>query len=241
MKQPQNPMPEAPQPNTASPAAPLLDQARQWLTQGSVGELLGRLSPALQDAGNRLTARYHKLSTTQKVVGGIVLFWGVSRLLGGHTSKHHRKHGPHDQTESADTLNELLHFVNDRVEGYKHAVNESQDGQLRGYYQQLVSQSQQFASQLNGYLRQAGDGPQTSTTLKGKLYRGWMDAKAALTGHDEKAILHSNIYGEEWALKAFKDVLADDNLGGEMRRTVEGQYAQSQETYRRLQQLAARE
>lgn len=230
MNQPQNLMPEA----------PLFNQARQWLTQGSVGEMLGRLSPALHNAGNRLTARYHKLSTTEKVVGGVVLFWGVSRLLGGsHKSKHHRKHGSHDQTESADTLNELLQFVNDREEGYKHAVSESQGGQLSSYYQHLVSQSQQFAGQLNGYLRRAGDGPQNSTTLKGKLYRGWMDAKAALTGHDEKAILDSNIYGEEWALKAFKEALADDNLGGELRRTVEGQYAQSQETYRRLQQFAA--
>ncbi|OON66064.1 hypothetical protein B0919_22535 [Hymenobacter sp. CRA2] len=134
-------------------------------------------------------------------------------------------------------MRELLLFVNDRIEGYQRAVEESKDSELRGYYKQLVSQSQQFATQLNNHLRQQDGGHEDGTTLKGKLYRAWMDTKAAITGRDEKAILGSNVYGEEWALKAYEEALSDGALPPYLRREVHRQYAQSQKTYERLKQL----
>jgi uncharacterized protein (TIGR02284 family) len=191
----------------------LVDKATQWLNQGSMGDMLGRLT------------------TTQKVLGGALLVLGVGSLLrGGKASK--RTEG-----QQADALHELLYFVNDRIEGYQRAVEESKDPQLSGYYKQLVSQSQQFANELNGYLREQGSDRQTSTTVKGKLYRSWMDAKAAVMGSDESAILGSNIHGEEWALKAYKEALADQSIRGAIRQEVERQYEQSQKTYKELQKL----
>ena len=166
------------------------------------------------------------------LIGSALLAVGVSYFF----TKGQNKKGPAPDDET-DTLHELLLFVNDRVEGYQRAVDESQDAELSGYYKQLVSQSQQFANQLNQYLRQKGGGRETSTTLKGKLYRRWMDAKAALTGTDEKAILGSNVYGEEWALKAYQDALSSDTLTGQLRQEVERQYEISQQTYDKLKKL----
>jgi uncharacterized protein (TIGR02284 family) len=183
------------------------NKATRWLNQGSMG------------------------TTTQKVLGGALLVLGVGSLLRGG------KAGKRAEGQSADALHELLYFVNDRIEGYQRAVDESQDPQLSGYYKQLVSQSQQFANELNGYLREQGGDRQTSTTVKGKLYRSWMDAKAAVTGSDENAILGSNIHGEEWALKAYKEALADQSIRGAIRQEVERQYEQSQKTYKELQKL----
>ncbi|GAA3939210.1 PA2169 family four-helix-bundle protein [Hymenobacter algoricola] len=207
--------------STSTSTDTLADKAAQWLNKGSMGEMLG------------------KLSTTQKVLGGALLVLGAGALLrgskGGSAAKSAAKGG------QAGTLNELLYFVNDRIEGYQRAADESQDAQLSGYYKQLVSQSQQFSNELNGYLRQQGGERQTSTTAKGKLYRVWMDAKAAVTGHDEKAILGSNVYGEEWALKAYQEALDDHTLTGTLRQAVERQYGQSQKTYKELQKLESQQ
>ncbi|WP_426058773.1 ferritin-like domain-containing protein [Hymenobacter sp. B1770] len=205
-----------------------IGQAQQWLKQGNVGQLLGQVPASLKKVGNQTATSFNKLSTTQKVVGGAALLVGATLLA--------RRNKGGRAGQSA-TLNELLYFVNDRIEGYKRAVDESQDTQLRGYYQQLVTQSQQFANQLNAYLSQEGGARQTSTTVKGKFYRAWMDAKAALTGNDEKAILGSNIYGEEWAIKAYEEALNDNTLTGVMRQAVDRQYAQSQKTYHELKSL----
>ncbi|HEX8425946.1 PA2169 family four-helix-bundle protein [Hymenobacter sp.] len=211
----------------------LLDQAKQLLNKGSMGDMLTQIQvpQSVKDAGTGALAKVNKLSTTQKVVGGALLAAGV-----GYLAVRNRKP---KSTGQAATLHELLLFVNDRIEGYQRAVEESQDTKLQGYYKQLVSQSQQFSNKLNTYLRQQeGTGSEEKgKTLKGRLYRAWMDTKAALTGADEKAILGSNIYGEEWALKAYEDALNDHTLTGSLRLEVERQYALSQKTYKELQKM----
>jgi uncharacterized protein (TIGR02284 family) len=173
-----------------------------------------------------------KRGTVKKILGGTLLALGVGYLA--------RKAGSRTKA-AADTLQELLQFVNDRIAGYERAVAESQDAELRGYYKQLVSQSQQFATYLNTVLNQQSGRRETGTTLKGKLYRSWMDAKAALTGSDEKSILGSNIYGEEWALKAYQEALASQTLTGTLRQAVERQHTLSQHTYQHLKNLQAKQ
>ena len=140
-------------------------------------------------------------------------------------------------SNTADTLNELTEFVNDRIEGYKHAVENTKDQQHKAYYQQLVSQSQQWASELNGFATNYGGDAEKSTTLKGKLFRGWMDVKSTVTGSSEKALLDSNVYGEEWALKAYKDALDSNDLPQPVRQAVERQYEKSQQTYDKLKSM----
>ena len=137
----------------------------------------------------------------------------------------------------ADTLNELALFVNDRIEGYRTAAHETSDPQNKSYYQELVQQSEQFVNEINGFARAAGGDAESSTTLKGKFYRGFMDAKAILTSRDEKSILNSNIYGEEWAIKAYTEALASPDLAGPARQAVERQHQASQQTLRKLQKL----
>lgn len=251
MKQPQQPtspdngQPEAPTTDNQNSAAQsdgtgnLLNQAKDLLNKGSVPDLLSQLPDSVKQlpqtvkgAGNNALSSINKLSTTQKVVGGTLLAAGL-----GYLAVRSRKP---KSTGQAATLHELLLFVNDRIEGYQRAVDESQDTKLRGYYKQLVSQSQQFSNRLNQYLRQQEGGVEKGRTVKGRLYRAWMDTKAAITGADEKAILGSNIYGEEWALKAYEDAINDHTLTGAIRSEVERQYAQSQNTYKELQKLDAK-
>ena len=220
--------------DTAQSSGSLLDQAQQWLNQGSMNDLLSRVPETVKGLGTNVSNSYNKLSTTQKVVGGALLALGAGYLI-LNNNKAADKSQPNE--EPADALHELLLFVNDRIEGYQRAVEESQDPQLSGYYKQLVSQSQRFANELNNHLRQQNGDRETATTLKGKFYRAWMDTKAAVTGADEEAILGSNIYGEEWAIKAYKEALSDKSLPGALRLEVERQYAQSKKTYKDLQKL----
>ena len=200
---------------------PLVDKAKHFFNQ---------LPQSVKETSGKATTSFNQLSTTQKVVGGgLLLFVGARLLTSGRKSRN----------KQADTLHELLHFVNDRIEGYKKAASESQDRSLQSYYQQLASQSRKFANDLNGYLTRLGDKRETGTTLKGKLYRRLMEATAAITGHDEKAILATNIHGEQWAIAAYEDALKDKTLKGAMRRAVSRQHAYSKQTYQQLKELEA--
>ncbi|MGI4762631.1 MAG: PA2169 family four-helix-bundle protein [Janthinobacterium lividum] len=186
-------------------------------SRGTLGGMLGQLPATIKNA-----------STAQKVVGGTLLAVGITLLV------RKKKSAPSAQ---AATLDELLYFVNDRIEGYERAVQESEDPQLRGYYKQLVSQSRQFATDLNTHLTREGGERETRTTLKGKLYRAFMEAQAAVTGHSEKSLLAFNIHGETWALKAYEEALADQTLTGDLRKAVERQNTLSQQTLERLKKL----
>jgi uncharacterized protein (TIGR02284 family) len=192
-------------------------------------ELLGQVPDTLKEASDKTVDAYKKLSTTQKVVGGALIVAGLALLIAP------KKKGK--AKRAAKALDQLVLFVNDRIEGYKRAVAESQNTQLKSYYQQLVGQSQQFASTLNDYLAQKGGHAEQGTTLKGKLYRKLMDAQAAVTGRNEKTILAANIYGERWAIKAYKKALRRKALQGAIRDAVEKQLTQSKQTYKRLKEL----
>ncbi|MDO7849800.1 PA2169 family four-helix-bundle protein [Hymenobacter sp. M29] len=225
---------------TAEPAAPaagpaaLLSQAQQWVQGVHLPDSLKEIPAPLKRLTDRAGNGWRQLSTTQKVLGGAVLAGaGWLLLRPGKASRRQRAANP------VGALHELLLFVNDRVQGYRRAASESQDADLRNYYEDLAGQSKQFAIRLNGYLRVQQSDLETGTTLKGKLYRAWMEAKAAVTGYSEAAVLASNVYGEEWALAAYQEALRDRTVMGSLRREIERQYEISQQTHRRLQQLQA--
>lgn len=226
MAQPTNPTP-AEQPKG------LLDQAQHALTNGPVADLLDKVPASLKEASDKTASSFNSLSTTQKVVGGALLALGLTYLVAP------KKKGKAKRKAAA--LDQLLLFVNDRTEGYKRAVAETKDADLRGYYELLVAQSQEFSSTLNSYLHKLGGERETGTTLKGKLYRKLMDAQAAVTGRDEKAILAANVFGERWAIRAYKKALRRKALKGEMRDAVKKQFSQSRKTYKHLKELTAQQ
>ncbi|WP_201979876.1 ferritin-like domain-containing protein [Hymenobacter rubidus] len=217
-------------PGIAGKANDLMDQITTTATD-KANDLLDQVPDSVKQASNKAVGAFKSLSTTQKAVGGALLAAGLAYLVAP------KKKGKAKRTAAA--LDQLLLFVNDRIKGYKRAVDETKNGDLRAYYQQLVGQSQQFAEELNRYLTREGGERETGTTLKGKLYRKLMDAQAAVTGRDEKAILAANLYGERWALKAYKKALRRAALKGDIREAVRSQFAQSKRTYKKLKVLVA--
>jgi uncharacterized protein (TIGR02284 family) len=138
---------------------------------------------------------------------------------------------------TTDVLQELTEFVNDRIEGYEYAAKESTNPVNQAYYRELSNQSRTFANELNSIISRHGGSTERDTTIKGKFYRQWMDLKATLTGADEDAIIGSNIYGEEWAQKAYDDALSSHELPQDVRQIVEKQKNASLATLERLRQM----
>jgi uncharacterized protein (TIGR02284 family) len=136
-----------------------------------------------------------------------------------------------------EVLQELTEFVNDGREGYLHAAKESKNMQNQAFYEKLSKQRSAFADELNQVIRAQGGEAETSTTIKGKIYRQWMDLKATLTGSDENAIIGSNIHGEEWAQKAYKDALDNEELPENVKQLVQKQMTASQQALEELKQM----
>lgn len=140
--------------------------------------------------------------------------------------------------KTIEVLQELNQFVNDRIEGYKHASELTKNPAHKSYYDNLIQESNSFSREINSTISSFGGTREEGTTMKGKFYRGWMDVKNTVAGRDEESIIKSNLYGEEWAQKAYNDALEHKaELPQNIVQMVEKQKQASVETCQKLHQM----
>ena len=101
-------------------------------------------------------------------------------------------------------LNDLIQINNDRIVGYDKAIDElkDEDADLKTLFHRYTQDSKQFATELTYEVTRLGGNPTEGTTNSGKIYRVWMDLKAAITGKDRQTILNNCEFGEDAAQKS---------------------------------------
>lgn len=114
-------------------------------------------------------------------------------------------------------LNDLIQINHDRVVGYEKAIEhlKDEDADLKILFQRYIKESRQYAQELTAEVSRLGGSPSDGTTNSGKVYRVWMDLKAAVTGHDRKTILDNCEFGEDAAQKAY-DMALNSNTETEL-------------------------
>jgi uncharacterized protein (TIGR02284 family) len=102
-------------------------------------------------------------------------------------------------------LNDLIQINNDRIVGYEKAIDElkDEDADLKTLFHRYTQDSKEFATELTYEVTRLGGNPSDGTTNSGKIYRVWMDLKAAITGKDRQTILNNCEFGEDAAQKAY--------------------------------------
>lgn len=129
-------------------------------------------------------------------------------------------------SEMTEVLNDLIKINYDRIEGYRKAAEESKDYDisLHPVFQRMADESRRNVSELTQLVRGLGAEVESGSTAMGKIYRAWMDVKAAFTGADRKAILASCEYGEDQAQKAYDEALESDaEISAETRQLIMSQ------------------
>ena len=117
-----------------------------------------------------------------------------------------------NQEELVSVLNDLIRINNDRVVGYERAVKESKDVDvdLIAIFNQMADQSRKYVAELTQEVSRFGGDPASDTTISGKVYRVWMDLRAAITGKDRETILGNCEFGEDVAQRAYEAALESD-------------------------------
>ncbi|MCW3123591.1 MAG: family four-helix-bundle protein [Flavipsychrobacter sp.] len=127
-----------------------------------------------------------------------------------------------------DILNDLLKINNDRIEGYEKAISESKglDIDLKAIFEGMIRESSQYKDELTQKIHLHGGEVEDDTTSAGKIYRAWMDIKAAMTDSDRHSILASCEFGEDAAQRAYEAALsADSLLDADCRKLIKEQQA----------------
>jgi len=141
--------------------------------------------------------------------------------------------------KSTEAVNELIIINNDRYEGYQTAAEETDDSDLKSLFSKCSIQSKGFAEELRKLVPSSEEAPKRDETkLSGKFYRAWMDVKSALTGKNRKTILSSCEFGEDTALKTYKDVLDNsEDLSGELLTVITRQQNELQQSHDQIKSM----
>ena len=130
------------------------------------------------------------------------------------------------QEELVGVLNDLIRINNDRVEGYHRASGETKDTDvdLKAIFGEMADQSRKYVTELTNEVSKLGGDPASDTTMSGKVYRVWMDLKAAITGKDRETILGNCEFGEDVAQKAYQAAIESDAyMSAEVRQLISEQ------------------
>lgn len=114
-----------------------------------------------------------------------------------------------------EAMNDLIKINNDRIEGYEKAIEELQDGEngdLKTLFSDMISESRKYKSELEQGVIAHGGSTDEGTTTSGKLYRAWMDVRAAFSGGDRASVLSNCEAGEDAAQKAYKSAIEDEDV-----------------------------
>lgn len=142
--------------------------------------------------------------------------------------------------EVTEVLNDLIIINNDRVEGYRKAIDElgSADSDLKTLFERFIDNSKANISQLsaeNGNYEKQHTG---ETTNSGKLYRSWMGIKKTFAMDNRLAVLESCEFGEDAALKTYNQALEDNpGLPESVETLILNQRAQLKENHDYVKRL----
>ncbi|MEO6079637.1 MAG: PA2169 family four-helix-bundle protein [Steroidobacteraceae bacterium] len=120
-------------------------------------------------------------------------------------------------------LNELMETSRDGEKGFNKSAEEVTDPQLKSAFLRQGRHCAEAARELAEQLRMMGGDVEDGGSVSGAIHRGWVEVKAAVTGHDTAAILAETERGEDYAKKVYKEALEED-LPADLRDLIERQY-----------------
>jgi uncharacterized protein (TIGR02284 family) len=131
------------------------------------------------------------------------------------------------------TSKDLIQTCKDGREGFAKAADkltESGRTDIAERFREFSTQRDNFATELEQLAADYGDDASTSGSVAGKVHRGWMTLKDALSSSDIEAVLDVAEQGEDHAKSEYEKALDEDITAG-LRTVVARQYAEVQQTH----------
>jgi len=124
--------------------------------------------------------------------------------------------------KTVEVLNDLIQINNDRADGFDKASADLSDENidLKATFDKLSSDSRNNVIELAGLVGRNAEDPETGNTILGTLHRAWIDIKATFGGDDRHSILAECERGEDAIKKAYRDALAENELGEHVRQVL---------------------
>ncbi|WP_291726916.1 ferritin-like domain-containing protein [Bernardetia sp.] len=109
--------------------------------------------------------------------------------------------------KAVKALNELIEKNYDAEKGYKEAVTDVNNHELKDFFTKSVQQRYDFGHELKEEIKKLGGTPEKGTSITGDLHRVWMNLKSFVLGNDVEAVIEECKRGENTAIEEYEDIL----------------------------------
>ncbi|MEO7413799.1 MAG: PA2169 family four-helix-bundle protein [Opitutaceae bacterium] len=139
--------------------------------------------------------------------------------------------------KSRHILNDLIEICKDGQHGFQTAADDAKDESLLQLFRQYSTERTRYIAELQERVRDIGGEPDKHGTVTGTLHRGWINIKAAVSSNEPHAVLAECERGEDAAVKAYREALAESELDPESRRVIQKQAEGVQAAHDKVKQL----
>lgn len=142
-----------------------------------------------------------------------------------------------DTSHDISTLNSLIATTIDSANGYEEAAKDSETGRFGALFTSRASERRSVATKLQQEVSNLGGNPEDDGTVLAGAHRVFLNLKAVVTGHDDKAIINEVEAGEDHIKAKFEDAIEDRDLSPAVRALIEGCYASVKEGHDQMRDL----
>ena len=142
-----------------------------------------------------------------------------------------------DTSHDIRTLNGLIATTIDSVDGYRTSAEAVESSRYAELFTARASERSSVAEQLRAEVRRLGGNAEDDGTLLAGGHRAFLNLKAAVTGHDDQAIVNEVERGEDHIKAKYEAALADESLSPECRSLVETAYGSVKSGHDEMRQL----
>lgn len=116
-------------------------------------------------------------------------------------------------SNDARVTKNIVELLEDGKKGFAHAADKLADSNradLAPMFREFSEQRAGFAAELTAMAAAYGDEVEEHGSVKGKIHRGWMAVKDALSGSDPDGVLDAAEQGEDHTVSEYSEALEDD-------------------------------
>ena len=134
-------------------------------------------------------------------------------------------------------LNRLIRANRDAELGFMAAADGVSNPELVQLFAGYGVERAKYVVELQERVRTLRGTPDDNGTVGGEVHRAWMGLKVAVDANEAHTILEECLRGEEAALLAYREALAERDIDDQTRDLIQHQYEFVQAAHDRLRQL----
>lgn len=124
------------------------------------------------------------------------------------------------QKQVVSNLQDLLVMNYDANKGFKKAIKEAGDRELKEYLKVQAFMHQRYATQIDRLIHSLNHTPLEEGSTAGKFHRIYMDLILAISGNDDSKIMEECVRGQKATWKAYKEKLRNHNFPLEIKEVL---------------------